>query len=116
LTGGTPVSLAVHGRVDGVYLAGVGELPLNEQLALFATLGAMRSTVHLGASSGTSTTQRATKPMFGAGLAWALNTTLSLRATLEQFQTGRFDAAPGFSQALETGRVNLLSLGLDAAF
>jgi hypothetical protein len=116
LAGGTPVDLAVRGRVRSLYAAAVGVLPLGGPWSAFARLGVAGSRVSLSASDGESGSKRSLRPLLGLGARFAVDEHWYAGAGFDYLETGRFGAAPGFTQSLSTGHIDQWTVSAGYSF
>lgn len=110
LTRTAPATAPVTGKLTagGFGLAGVGMIPVNNDLAFFAKLGTMKADISY--SAGTSGTSHNWVPNYGMGLKYVITPAISLRGELERFQ--------GMGDNTRTAKMNsnLFTVGLSYKF
>jgi opacity protein-like surface antigen len=95
-------------KLSGVQLAGIGALPLNDEVALTGKIGLASTTVNISGPGGASATS--TNLMFGVGMRFKVNSDMSIRVQYENLGTVGDTATTG------TAKVSLFSAGVAYQF
>jgi OOP family OmpA-OmpF porin len=98
-------------KTNGVLVAGVGVLPINDQWSVLAKLGVYNSTVKTD-GGGVSNSSKGNLPMWGIGGQYDLNRHIGFRAEYEAYQGGKKGDANDPNNNDVLTKINMFSAGI----
>lgn len=116
LANGNPVTLDLKLRTKNSYVVAIGEWQWADRWFAQLRAGLAQSRTQLSASNGRREVRDSNDPLLGAAVGLSFADSWQVRLQYERIETGRFNSAAGFVQELESGRANVLSLGLQKRF
>jgi hypothetical protein len=116
LATGNPATLDLKLDTRLSHVAAVGEWSWAQNWFAQVRIGVVQSRTKLSASNGRREVLDSDDLLLGAAIGRTFVGGWRLRLQLDRVETGSFNPAPGFTQNLQAGRVNVISVGMQKTF